>query len=295
MSQTKTVGIRDWMSIKSAEFEVRPLTVFYGANGSGKTAVSLALWTSTACRSDFAVKRALAYKLGDARYVLRCSGLCKAEIKTADGTVEFDDDGEELRVHCYGKWPWRHAVYLGEERIYLFRRALRGKNWAWMRLADFGISSHLSFSFEIGEVKASAEATPMRFYIERDGREIRAEVAPSSDLEFLLLHKALESASGELIVIDDVDTHLSGLRLAKYLEVVAARALETTFALTTSNSDVPIILAKLVEAKKLSADSVVLYYLKYESRETKMKPIKVYEDGTVEELPEVEAFLNYVA
>lgn len=296
MSKPKTVGIRDWMSIKSAEFEVRPLTVFYGANGSGKTAVSLALWASTMCQDGFSLKRALAYKLGDARYVLRCIGLCKTEVRVAgEGVVTFEGDDEELKVNCYKDWPWRRAAYLGEERIYLFRRALRGQNSAWKRLAEFGIFSHSSISFEIGEIKASATVQPLRFYVEKNGREIKAEVAPSSDLEFLLLYKALESAQGGLIVIDDVDMHLSGLKLAKYIEAIARAVDSATFVLTTSNADVPTILAKLVKDKKLSVDKLALYYLKYENRETKVKPIKVYEDGTVEELPEVEAFLNYVA
>jgi len=293
MSEPKTVRIRDWMSIKSAEFEIRPLTVFYGANGSGKTAISLALW---AARKDSAIlNKALKYKLGDPKYVLRCVGLCLTEVEVVGfGKSKFDSNGEELEVVREGKWPWQSAAYLGEERIYLFRRALRGHEKSWQRLSDFGVIPKSEFSLDVGDLKATVEALPSRFYVVKNGKEIKAELAPSSDLEFLLLYKALESARNGLVVIDDVDLHLSGIRLARYIELVVRATDSATFVLTTSSSDVLTILAKLVEDKKLSVDKLALYHLKYENHETKVEPIRVYEDGTLEKLPEVELFIKYI-
>ena len=66
--------------------------------------------------------------------------------------------------------------------------------------------------------------------------------------------------------------------------------------MTTHSEIIPLSIAKLVESEKISKDDVKIYYLmrSKENPWTEIKEIKVYENGTLEELPDSEKITAYL-
>jgi len=125
------------------------------------------------------------------------------------------------------------------------------------------------------------------------GHSLSASLAPEGALDSGIIEVFLEGASeGSLLVIEEPEIHKNPLLLLDFIAHIAevAKDKSLTVIMTTHSDLVVHGLAKMVEEKRLEPRDVAIYYLERskDSPWTRVRELKVYEDGTVEELPGVE-------
>ncbi len=123
--------------------------------------------------------------------------------------------------------------------------------------------------------------------------EIPAEIAPDGQTDQMLIDLILEkSQENSLIVIEEPEIYKNPVFQFEMIEKISELAINKnlTIVMTSHSEIIPLSLAKLVETGNVSKNDIRIYYLT-RSREdpwTKIKKIEVYEDGTLEELPDSE-------
>ena len=81
----------------------------------------------------------------------------------------------------------------------------------------------------------------------------------------------------------------------KFTELMVKKALDKklTLIMTTHTDIIPITIGKLVIKRVLNPEDVKIYYFKRDPW-TKLSEIKLYEDGTLESLPDTETLLTHL-
>ena len=99
--------------------------------------------------------------------------------------------------------------------------------------------------------------------------------------------------ANSLVVIEEPEIYKNPLRLMEFTEHIVERVLDRKLTLiTTTHSDIPLTtMAKLVSQETLEAEDVKIYYFKRDPW-TKISEIKLYEDGTLERLPDAEELIT---
>jgi len=119
------------------------------------------------------------------------------------------------------------------------------------------------------------------------------EEAPDGKTDYMLIKFVLNNAlKNSLIVIEEPEIYKNPLFQFEMMDEISKLALDKnlTVVMTTHSEIIPLSIAKLVEVGKLKPDDVRIYYLTRSKEEpwTKIRKIDVYEDGTLEELPDSE-------
>jgi predicted ATPase len=117
------------------------------------------------------------------------------------------------------------------------------------------------------------------------------ENAPDGQADSVLIDYILKNAlENSLIVIEEPEIYKNPIFQFEMMEKISELALDKklTIIMSTHSEIIPLAIAKLVEEGKLKPDVVRIYYLTRSKEEpwTKVKKIEVYEDGTLEELPD---------
>ena len=128
---------------------------------------------------------------------------------------------------------------------------------------------------------------------------ISAEIAPDGQVDQMLIDIIFErSFENSLIIIEEPEIYKNPLFQYEMIEKLSEIALRKnlTVVMTTHSEIIPLSLAKLVETGRIKPEDVKIYYLtrSKENPWTKIKEIKVYEDGTLEELPDSEKITAYL-
>lgn len=125
------------------------------------------------------------------------------------------------------------------------------------------------------------------------GYEVPPEEAPDGQVDQMLINLILErTPKNSLIIIEEPEIYKNPLfqfeMVRKISELAVSKNL--TVVMTSHSEIIPLSLAKLVEIGNLSKDDVRIYYLTRSKEKpwTETKKIEVYEDGTIEELPDSE-------
>jgi len=123
--------------------------------------------------------------------------------------------------------------------------------------------------------------------------KIPAEMAPDGQVDQMLIDIILErSLENSLIVIEEPELCKNPVFQLEMMENISEFAVNKnlTIVITSHSEIIPLAIAKLVENGKLKPDDVRIYYLTRSKEEpwTKIKKIEVYENGTLEELPDSE-------
>jgi len=129
--------------------------------------------------------------------------------------------------------------------------------------------------------------------------ELPAVVAPDGMVDLGLLESfLLKTEPRSLIVIEEPENYKHPLKLIGSIKTMVIKALEKniTLVMTTHNDLVLHAIAKAVEEGQLKPEDVAIYYLERSSEKpwTTAKKIKVYEDGTFEELPHIDKVVSFV-
>jgi len=167
-----------------------------------------------------------------------------------------------------------------------FAKLYRGKGFSERReLSDVGILIE--------------EITPLLSLIIYDyvdpftGLRLPLDLAPDGFVDSALIETFVEKApENSLVVIEEPEIHKNPILVIELAKRIAKRAAERglTLVMTTHNDLVVQAIAKAVEERAIKPDQAAVYYFE-RSREhpwTRVKKIEVYEDGTVEELPDAE-------
>lgn len=121
-----------------------------------------------------------------------------------------------------------------------------------------------------------------------------AELAPDGLLDFAIFDSMTKKVSNNsLVVIEEPEIHKNPLKIIEFTEHIVNRALERDLTIImTTQSDIPILtIGKLISKKALNVNNVKIYYLKREPW-TRIREIKIYEDGTFETLPDSEELVT---
>jgi hypothetical protein len=121
-----------------------------------------------------------------------------------------------------------------------------------------------------------------------------AELAPDGLLDFSIFDSITQRVpENSLVVIEEPEIHKNPLMVMEFTERMVKRVLDKKLTLImTTHSDIPLItIGKLVAKKVLNSEDIKIYYLKREPW-TKLSEIKIYEDGTLEGLPDTEELIT---
>jgi energy-coupling factor transporter ATP-binding protein EcfA2 len=123
--------------------------------------------------------------------------------------------------------------------------------------------------------------------------ELPAEISPDGQVDQMLVDLVLGRCPKEsLIVIEEPEIYKNPVFQFEMMEKIVDLAVkkDLTVIITSHSEIIPLSIAKLVEEGKLKPDDVRIYYLTRSKEEpwTKIRKIEVYENGTLEELPDSE-------
>jgi len=126
--------------------------------------------------------------------------------------------------------------------------------------------------------------------------QLPAELAPDGLLDFAIFDSITQKIPEDsLVVIEEPEIHKNPLMMKEFTEHIVKKALDKKLTLVmTTHSDIPpITVGKLIAKKHLTPEEVKVYYFKRDPW-TKTSEIKVYEDGTLESLPDTEELITHL-
>jgi len=119
------------------------------------------------------------------------------------------------------------------------------------------------------------------------------DLSPDGFVDSALVRMFVENVPEKsLVVIEEPEIHKNPIQIVEFVRYIAEKAVERGLTLVmTTHSDLALqAIAKAVESKVIEARHTAIYYFE-RSREnpwTRIRRLEVYEDGTIEELPDVE-------
>jgi hypothetical protein len=120
--------------------------------------------------------------------------------------------------------------------------------------------------------------------------ELPPDLVPDGLLDFAIFDSMTKKIpNNSLVVIEEPEIHKNPLKIMEFTEYIVSRVLDKNLTLiTTTQSDIPLLtLGRFVRIGNLRADDVKIYYFT-RTPWTKVKEIKVYDDGVIESLPDFE-------
>ncbi len=129
--------------------------------------------------------------------------------------------------------------------------------------------------------------------------KLSLEDAPDGQADQALIDLILDRTSkNSLIVIEEPEIYKNPVLQFELMKEISEIAINKnlTVVMTTHSEIIPLSIAKLVEVGKIKPEDVKIYYLTRSKEDpwTKIKNIKVYEDGTLEELPDSEKITTHL-
>jgi len=169
-----------------------------------------------------------------------------------------------------------------------YTRALTGLQ---LESARGGLSDIGSYIVNIHPLFSLIEFTIQDPYIKL---QLPAELAPDGLLDFSIFDSVAQKIpENSLVVIEEPEIHKNPLMAMEFTERMIKRALDRKLTLImTTHSDIPpTTMGKLVTKKVLKSEDIKIYYFKRDPW-TKLSEIKLYEDGTLEGLPDTEELIT---
>jgi len=165
-----------------------------------------------------------------------------------------------------------------------------------LRILSLGATGRYELPGGLGHVAVSVLPLSMpsvQYEDPHSGHRMALHLASDGVIDVALMEFFLRFAEeGSLLVVEEPEIHKSPPLLLDLAARVAeaAKGRNLTVVMTTHSELVPLGLAKMVEAGRLEPGDVAIYRLERgkDSPWARVRELKVYRDGTVEELPEVE-------
>jgi len=126
--------------------------------------------------------------------------------------------------------------------------------------------------------------------------QLPPELAPDGLIDFSIFDSMVKRIPEKsLLVMEEPEIHKNPMMVKEFTERIVKSALdkEVTLLMTT-HSDIPLItIGKLVSERVLRPEEVKVYYFKRDPW-SKVSEIAVYEDGTLESLPDSEELVTHL-
>ncbi|WP_167827664.1 AAA family ATPase [Pyrobaculum islandicum] len=127
--------------------------------------------------------------------------------------------------------------------------------------------------------------------------QLPLDLAPDGFADSAIIEQFVDAAREDsLLVIEEPEIHKNPITTINLVKHIAARAVEKKLTVVmTTHSDIAIkALLKAVEDKSLETQHVAVYYFERSAENpwTRVRELRVYEDGTIEELPDVERVVS---
>jgi len=171
-----------------------------------------------------------------------------------------------------------------------YTRALTGLRLEFVKgeLSDVG-----SYIINIYTLLPLIELTTQDPYVKL---QLPPELAPDGLLDFSIFDSIMQKVpENSLIVMEEPEIHKNPLKVKEFTEHIVKRVLnkKSTLIMTT-HADIPLItMGKLITEKVLKPEEIKVYYFKRDPW-TKISEIKMYEDGTMESLPDTEELITHL-
>jgi hypothetical protein len=159
--------------------------------------------------------------------------------------------------------------------------------------AEGGLRDMGSYMVTIHPLLSLIELTIQDPYIKL---QLPVELAPDGLLDFSISDSMLQRIpENSLVVIEEPEIHKNPLMVREFTERIVKRVLDRRLTLImTTHSDIPpITMGKLITEKVLRPEEIKVCYFKRDPW-TKVSEIKVYEDGTIESLPDIEELITHL-
>jgi len=172
-----------------------------------------------------------------------------------------------------------------------YARALTGVQ---LESATGGLKDIGSYMVKIHPLFSLIELTIQDPYIKE--LQLPAELAPDGLLDFSIFDSMTQKIpENSLVVIEEPEIHKNPLMVVEFTKRITERVLDKKITLImTTHSDIPpTTIGKLVAKKTLRAKDVKIYYFERKPW-TQLSEIKVYEDGTLENLPDTERLITHL-
>ncbi|MEM1611444.1 MAG: AAA family ATPase [Sulfolobales archaeon] len=124
--------------------------------------------------------------------------------------------------------------------------------------------------------------------------EFPIELAPDGLLDFTIFDSVSQRIpENSLIVLEEPEIYKNPNMVMDFTKHVIKRVMERkSYIIMTTHSDIPLhVVSKLVVEGSLKAEDVKIYYFKRDPW-TMVSEIKIYEDGTLESLPDSEELIT---
>ncbi len=123
------------------------------------------------------------------------------------------------------------------------------------------------------------------------------ELAPDGILDMILFDTLTKNIKDSLLVIEEPEIHKNPVKIVEFTEHIVDRVLNNnlTIIMTTHTEIIPLTIAQLIvkgEAE-INARDVKIYYFTRDPW-TRLSEVKIYEDGTLEGLPDVEKITEHL-
>ncbi|WP_456327984.1 AAA family ATPase [Archaeoglobus sp.] len=309
------VKIKNWRCIEEVEFDLSRINIFLGQNATGKSSLAYALYVLSRSHR-FSPLNVIKNVYSDLWKVVRRendTGCFPIELTVEDFSIEIYDD---RRFAKQGKAVWSDETLLPSGRIVhfqifeLIKSGLKTESDIMAlplpSVAKEYIRNLLELKINIRKT-IIAMLSDQSYTIIPEVKDIQMivrdeytnliqtpiDLPPDGTLDRLLIESALKAKpENSLIVIEEPEIHKNPLLQIDMINRITELALskKLTVVMTTHSEIIPLSIAKLIEENKLRPDDVRIYYLTRSKDEpwTKVKKIEIYEDGTLEELPDSE-------
>jgi len=126
-----------------------------------------------------------------------------------------------------------------------------------------------------------------------------AHLAPDGAIDDLFIRQMVERMPRKsLLIIEEPEIFKNPLTVKQLIEIIVSKALESesTIIMTTHDDIVVWTLTKLVEERKIGNEHIAVYYLERGEGNpwTSVRELKIYEDGTIEELPDYDTVMRHL-
>jgi len=274
------VRVTNWRCIEDVELELAKLNIFIGKNSTGKSSLAYAIYLASKSRT--ADPRSLVSQLYgcDFNFVARLvESNPQFPISVKINDSEFLVKGAEETIRLPNS-PWTDEFLLPSRRI------------AYIQLAT-------TLPWVIKETNEAVPLPPsLSLFILDYTRALigKMHITSASDgVADLSIFFSMTQGVPEksLVVIEELEIHKNPISIIEFTkDIVEVTKNKKITTIMTTHSDVPLTtMAKLVKDKKLSADDVRIYYFKRDPW-TKLSSIKLFDDGTLESLPDTEEVIT---
>ncbi|ABW02266.1 AAA family ATPase [Caldivirga maquilingensis] len=300
--------IKNWRSIEEVEIELKPVTIIMGPNDAGKSSLAYAPYFLTKT-----IKWRDANKVLKLLYGTELNNIARHEYDKPQYPVIIEVDGARFKaqnpndvkkadIEIAGESPWNDGYLLPSGRLTfmkmlrivprILRQITRTRDYSAFPPPMYLFLDDLVRIHGIGPLLLEHELTE---YTDPFAKaKLPLNLAPDGTTDHSLINLFINNVQeGSLLIIEEPEIHKNPTLVIELTRQITQEAInkKLTIIITTHSDIIPQTIAKTVEEGKTKPNNVAIYYLERKPW-TQARELKIHEDGTIEELPDVEKIIT---